>query len=331
MVLSLGLFLNVPAVAQEKKEEPGKKMTKKEEHEQALTEAWGFMMSQKMLLERAALKFPDLKEVSILVWAEFKKTDMGIGLAGVEALLKEKKGKEWDEYQLMVLGQMRAKLAKGDMNEDAAKEIVRRVKEMTAAKIPPDVLMVLMSAHPKFVEGPIEEIKQGYQRRISSKGMEKAAGVVMEMQCPASWKAFGGGTPRMVWKLQNRAGYGNVVSNFTALKLSEKLPKEEVAAALKMPTIKKMAPQNATLISAKELTLGGKPAGMLIYDMLNLSNPNERVPFRIVQISCVAKGVLVQLQFAMSQEKDSDLSLNDVTKLNMPLIQFMAESVKFEG
>lgn len=148
MVLLMGLTLAAPLAAQEKEAGPVKAMSKNEEYAQSLTEAWGFFMSQKMLLERAALKFPDLKEISILVWSEFKKKEIGVGLEAVEEQLKKNKGDKWDDFQLMVLGQMRAKLAENELSEEAAKEIVRRVKEMTAANIPPDVLMVLMSAQP---------------------------------------------------------------------------------------------------------------------------------------------------------------------------------------
>ena len=224
---------------------------------------------------------------------------------------------------------MRAKLADKEISENAAKEIVRKIKELSAAQVPPDVLMNLVSAHPKFVADPVEEIKSGFIRRISSKGMKKAVGVELEMQSPASWKALEGRTSRMVWRMVSKAGFGMVVSNLTVLKLSDKMPLEQVKAALKMPAMKKMAPENSALISAKEMTLGGEPAGMLIYDMYNPAYPGEKITFRIVQISCVNKGALVQLQFAMSPEKGSKLDLNEVTKRNMPVFQFMAESVKF--
>ena len=321
--------LMLPVFGQETKEEVPKKMTKQEGYVQSLNETWGYFMSQKMLLERAALTHPELRVPSVQAWADLKKGVIGEALAEVEKQLGESKGKDWEDFQTMVLGQLRAKLAEQNLTEGMAKEIVQKMKTLSAAEVPPDVLMTLISAHPKFGADPIEEVKQGFLRKISSKGMEKAAGVEMEMHCPASWKALDGKTPRIVWRLVSKAGYGTVVSNLTVLKLSEKLPLEQVTAALKMPALKKMAPGNSALISAKEMTLGGKPGGMLIYDMFNPAYPGEKIPFRIVQISCIANGALVQLQFAMSPEKDSELDLNEVTKAHMPLFQFMAESVKF--
>ena len=328
VLMCLCICAGSPALAQEKKGEV-KKMTKQEGHVQSLKETWGYFMSQKMLLELVALRFKELKVPSVQAWADFKKKEIGECLSGVEMILKEDNGKDWEGYKFMVLGQLRAKLANTEISEEAGKEVVRKIKELSAAQVPPDMLMNLMSAHPKYVVNPVEEIKSGFIRRISSKGMEKAAGVELEMQSPASWKAVDGGTPRMVWRLVSKAGFGTVVSNLTVLKLSEKMPLEQVTAALKMPAMKNMAPKNSALISAKEMTLGGEPAGMLIYDMYNPAYPGEKITFRIVQISCVNKGALVQLQFAMSPEKDSKLDLNEVTKRNMPLFQFMAESVKF--
>ncbi len=223
-MIVFGLLPVLPLLGQEETDEPEKKMTKEEGYIQSLNEAWGYMMSQKMLLELVALRYQDLKVPAVQAWADFKKNEIGESLAGAEALLAESKGKDWVAYEAMVLGQMRAKLAEKEFGEEAAKEIVRKVKELTAAQIPPEVLMTLLSAHPKFVADPMEEIKAGFLRRISSKEMEKAGGVEMEMQCPASWKALDGRTPRMVWRLMSKAGFGTVVSNFTVLKLSDKLP-----------------------------------------------------------------------------------------------------------
>lgn len=329
ILMCLCICAGVPALAQEKKGEAEKKTTKQEGYVQSLNEAWGYFMSQKMLVELVALRFQELKVPSVQAWADFKKKEIGKSLSGLEAILKESKGKDWEDYQFMVLGQMRAKLADKEISENAAKEIVRKIKELSAAQVPPDVLMNLVSAHPKFVADPVEEIKSGFIRRISSKGMKKAVGVELEMQSPASWKALEGRTSRMVWRMVSKAGFGMVVSNLTVLRLSDKMPLDQVKAALKMPAMKKMAPENSALISAKEMTLGGEPAGMLIYDMYNPAYPGEKITFRIVQISCVNNGVLVQLQFAMSPEKGSKLDLNEVTKRNMPVFQFMAESVKF--
>jgi len=329
VLMGLSICVWKPASAQETKGELEGKLTKEEEYVQSLKETWGFFMSQKMLLELVALRFQELKIPSVQAWANFKKNEIGESLAGVEVLLQKDMGKDWQDYQFMVLGQMRARLADKEVSEEAAKEIVRKMKKLTAAQIPTDVLMNLVSAHPKYMADPVEEAKSGFVRKISSKGMKKASGVELEMLCPASWKAMEGGTPRMVWRLVSKAGFGTVVSSLTVLQLSDELPLASATAALKMPAMKKMAPENSVLISAKEMTLGGEPAGMLIYDMTNPAYPEENVPFRIVQISCVNKRALVQLQFAMSPKKDSKLDLNEVTKRNLPLFQFMAGSVEF--
>ena len=87
VLMCLCICAGVPALAQEKKGEAEKKITKQEGYVQSLNEAWGYFMSRKMLVELVALRFQELKVPSVHAWADFKKKEIGQSLAGLAAII----------------------------------------------------------------------------------------------------------------------------------------------------------------------------------------------------------------------------------------------------
>ncbi len=309
-----------------------KKLTATERLFKGRNKAWGYVIGQEVLLEEIGKQHPELKEKADATWKRVLEGPLGGAMRGVEIAMKKRFGAQFGAIEAKVYEQVRASLAKKKFKKDQSEAIIELIENyFNKVQLPHETLRYLASSDPAFLNNPVLEMKSGVKRAFTSKGNQKAKGVTLQMDFPMSWVILPPTEANGVWLAKNLAGYGRIASTLAVVPIPESVSIAEMKEGLKLPELKNLAPTEGKLVSARNAKIGGRDAGMLIFDLINPSFPGKEVPMRTVQLATLDEKTknYLQFQFNVMVGPSNKGDLDQITKKMIPVFQQMIESVKF--
>ena len=236
-------------------------------NQSGISEAYGFVVGQKMTLDRIARLYPDLAREALLARLAFERT-FGDIPAKIEPMLKKAFGNDkyqkfHTDFELKLSGQ----LEREPLSRETAKAFLEEVRNRGEGDIYSPTLEFLFAI--KFSEFPAEEFTKGFRQKYRTDGSGKSRGVVVEMQLPRSWKGMEGYRPHIVRKWKSEAGTG---MELIMLQVRETegvyITRADVAEMIQYGEIKSLVPDGGVLGDYGMVSMENLPGYFLDFSLL---------------------------------------------------------------
>ena len=169
-----------------------------------LAEAYGFVLGQKLSLERISLEYPDLAREALLAKLAFERT-FGDIHGQLNPKFIEFMGEErFRDYRAQLEGQLKEMNRQQKITRGIAASFLDEVRKRAKGEIYSPTLEYLLTI--RFEDNPVQEYAKGFRQRFYTDGSGKSLGVVMNLQLPKSWQEQEGNRPHIVRKWKSAAG-----------------------------------------------------------------------------------------------------------------------------
>ena len=313
-LLPLTLLLSSLVRGQEKERSP------EELYFQDLVTAYNFVVAQEEALKVVAKQHPDLAADAEKVMTEQKKTSLGTSIAALKKELSIRLGDKWEESQK----NLREQIVKNNLNKPLAKEtaqtMVKQYGRVKDGLIPNEVLRILISLHPDYIETPTKEINDGWIIPIEKKSADKTFSLFI----PGSWKPREMKSPRNLIGAVHRAGYGICTLSLTAIPVAPQLYEQQYAQNSPVELAKLLIPQKTKLVSCVEADFAETKGALSIYDI----ERNGKAVTRVMQYAAYQGEHFVLFQLSMTLKENHDVDF--LTKKFQPVLMRCAQSLRIK-
>jgi len=300
--------------AQEKERSP------EELYFEDLVTAYNFVIVQEEALKAVARQFPEFAPKVEKVIADQKKSSLGTAIAALKKEIAERLGNKMEETEK----DLRLKIVKNDLSvpltEEKAKTMTKQYAKVKDGLVPTDILRILVSLHPEYIETPTKEIEDGWLQPIE----KRSAGKTFSMFLPGSWKPREMKNPRNLIGVVHKAGYGICTISLTAIPVAPQLYEQEYAKHSPVELAKLLIPKNTKIKSTEEADFAETKGGFSIYDIQGEGTPKARV----MQYAAYQGEHFVLLQLSFALRKDHDVEF--LTKKFKPLLMRCAQSLRIK-
>ena len=297
-----------------------KERSPEERYFEDLVKAYNFVIVQEEALKAVARQFPELAPDVDQVIAEQKKSSLGTAIAALKKEIGERLGNKMDKTEQ----DLRQQIAKNDLSvpltPKKARTMAKQYAKVKDGLVPTDILRILVSLHPKYIETPTKEIEDGWLQPIE----KRSGGKTFSMFFPGSWKPREMKNPRNLIGVVHKAGYGICTMSLTAIPVAPQLYEQEYAKHSPVELAKPLIPKNTKIISAAEVDFTETKGGFSVYDIQDDGPPKARVmQFAAYQGEHF---ILLQLSFALRDDHDVDF----LTKKFKPVLMRCAQSLRIK-
>jgi hypothetical protein len=261
---------------------------------------------------------------------DFDAGAFGAGSRGVEALLREFAGQEWEDAQATIMENLRPTFDQVKFTRDEARSFLSEVTARTAGEIPDDIRRTLLWANPRYAQRPAQEFLDGWKCTFHMKDHPKSKGANLSFSYPASWVSDEGEHPNIVQKFVSKGRHGSemvaIITKELPLPAGTAITETDKEDFFSPEALRDIAPGNATFLGAQSTTIDGEPAGIIEYTMAG-----ERLGLKFVQrvwaVTLLCGDTLVQVQFGVGGPVGSETDIEQRMALFKPLFWHMANCI----
>lgn len=233
-----------------------------------LTEAYGFVLGQKLSLERIAREYPDLARDALLARLSFERT-FGDMHGKLQPKMVAFMGEELFQQ---FLSDMTAQLEQINGQQEITREIAEQfLEEVGSRRAKGDIysptLEYLLAI--RFGDNPAQEYTKGFRQRYHTEGAGKSLGVVLNLQLPKSWQEQEGNRPYIVRKWKSEAGTGGELIMLQVRGTEGvAVTRADVAEMMLPGEIEDLVPDGGVLQDYGLVTIEGLPGYFMDFDVL---------------------------------------------------------------
>ncbi|MDO9584412.1 MAG: hypothetical protein Q7J24_15080 [Desulfomicrobium sp.] len=323
--------------------------TTKEPHYLDLSKTLGFMMGQRLSLNRIMNEYPELSLRAQRADLEFQSA-FGIAEKNIEKILKNILKDKYTEYFQAMEKQVKSTLMSQQISQDTATQFLDEVESRAKGEIPPPMLGILLNY--QYQQSPVDELKRGFKIKYRTKGHPKATGLDVQIECAKSWSLREGNRPNVIQFFSSNNGNGPVFASIMTKDLSQEfqseLTHEEIAVIATLEGSKELASilfsdsslkeilnsmkmTNVRNMTSKSIVLDGYPG-----TMLEFIGDQQRLDSAITMYNrmyiAIYKSYMIFLQFQVGKfPNDTENTLSDRIAKYHPLFHFMANSLVIQS
>lgn len=299
-----------------------------------LGEVNGFLIGQKISLERIKQDFPDLRNNVLEVELKWK-LEFGKVEDEVQRQLKEVLKDKYDESVNLIKEKLEGSDFLKDFTRIDAINFIETVNQRSKGNIEEQFKAKVLMYHPDFMKNPSQEFSRGYRNKYISTGNEiKSKGIKIKFEFPATWLQKEGERPNILFKAISRNGDGptSLIINIRDLKkeLNGQLSKDELDQLFSQEGNRKFADvaldeksveemfvdsgiKNLKFSDYKRVEIDGNPGAKINISGLKKKLEFE-VPLEMSNYLIICKNYLVDATFSSSgvsqEEAKSEFSKN---------------------
>ncbi len=295
-----------------------------------LSQAYGFVVVQRALLELIESKFPDLAKETKEAWFAFESSAFGESVKGLEVELAKELGDRLPEFKEELRSQMDDLLPNQSLSSEQATAFLAEVTARSKGQLPETIRSTLLSVHPRYSENPALELAEGWKQTFQTKDHPKAKGVDFSVSVPASWSRGEGYRPNIIQVFRSRNGHGPIVCTLLVktlpLPAGYKLTKSESKDLFQPGALNHLIPEGSTFIEGKEIVLEGAPAGMIVWDT-TAQRLDVTLTMRVTLFVTVCESSMIFLQFGTPEMPDAEEPLDELQARFLPTYMATANTL----
>jgi hypothetical protein len=286
-------------------------------------QAYGFLNGQQAMLNKYENDFkdlvPEIKRVKTLFELNF-----GQSFKNIETYFKTMYSAEFTQFETLIKTEIEKAINSKPASKEIAANFILTVEKRAKGEIPSPTLETILAF--EFQEQPEQEFKKNYTTNFSTKGLEKAKGIDIQMTVPKSWKANDVENPIIVKQFV----YSYAIENPTMMISSKDLgsiegTKEEINEMLTEDLVRGMVPANGKFISFKKVTILGSPGAMLEVES-TVTKGDITAKVRMVQYMFIKDNKMGAFQGTVSST-DLEKDLGPLIKKYLPLFELVVGSI----
>lgn len=233
-----------------------------------LAEAYGFVLGQKLSLERIAREYPDLARDALLARLSFERT-----FGDIHGKLRPKMvAFMGEELFQQFLSDVTAQLEQINGQQEITREIADQfLEEVGSRRAKGDIysptLEYLLAI--RFGDNPAQEYTKGFRQRYHTDGTGKSLGVILNLQLPKSWQELEGNRPHIVRKWKSEAGTGmELIMLQVRGTEGVSVTRADVAEMMQSGEIEGLIPEGGALLDYGMVSVEGLPGYFMDFDVL---------------------------------------------------------------
>lgn len=274
-----------------------------------LGRALGFLLGQRITLNRVKAEFPDMALGARQAEAEFN-LSFGTAETEIRKALQGMMGDEYPKFLAQAESQLQTALASRPVTRETAGNFLAEVESRAKGRLPSPVFETLLTY--QFMGRPAEEFTRGYKRVFRTAGHPKAKGADFQVSYPASWRGSEGERPNIIQKFVSENGRGLEMAMLMVKDLPTppgyKVTQAELDDLFSEKELRGMVPAGGRLIAAKPVVLDGQKGGMVEFEQtlqrLDVSMTVRGMHFVTVR---AGKMVFIQCMVYMRPGGDTDM------------------------
>ncbi|HWW77753.1 MAG TPA: hypothetical protein VNZ44_20280, partial [Pyrinomonadaceae bacterium] len=274
-----------------------------------LGRALGFLLGQRITLNRVKSEFPDLASRARQAEAEF---NLSFGAAETEMrkALQGMMGDEYPKFLAQAESQLKTSLASQPVTPEIAGNFLTEVEFRAKGKLPSPIFETLLTY--QFMGRPAEEFAHGYKRVFRTGGHPKAKGVDFQISYPASWRQSEGERPNIIQRFVSENGRGSEMAMLMVKDLpappGHKITQADLDDLFSENELRGMVPAGGRLIAAKPIVLDGQKGGMVVFEQ-TLQRLDLSMTMRGMYFVTVWAGKMVSVQCMVYMRPGSDTDM----------------------
>lgn len=274
--------------------------------EDDLGRALGFLLGQRITLNRVKAEFPDMASRARQAEAEFN-LSFGTAETGIRNALQRMLGDEYPKFVAQAESRLQTALASRPVTRETAGSFLAEVESRAKGSLPSPLLETLLTY--EFMGRPAEEFARGYKRVFRTAGHPKARGVDFQISYPASWRPGEGERPNVIQKFVSENGRGLEMVMLMVKDLPTpgyKVARADLEALFSEKELRGMVPAGGRLIAAKPIVLDGQKGGMVVFEQ-TLQRLAVSMTVRGVHFVTVRSGKMVSVQCMVYMRPGGDV------------------------
>lgn len=264
--------------------------------EDDLGRALGFLLGQRITLNRVKAEFPDMALRARQAEAEFN-LSFGAAETEIRKALQGMMGDEYPKFVTQAESQLQTALASRPVTRETAGNFLAEVESRARGGLPSPLLETLLTY--EFMGRPAEEFARGYKRVFRTAGHSKAKGVDFQINYPASWRPSEGERPNIIQKFVSENGRGSEMVMLMVKDLPTppgyKVTQADLDDLFSEKELRGMVPAGGRLIAAKPIVLDGQKGGMIVFEQ-TLQRLDVSMTVRGMHFVTVRAGKMILIQ-----------------------------------
>jgi hypothetical protein len=289
-----------------------------------VADALEFLMSQETMLKRIETEIPHLALQVMVVRNKFSQT-FGEACKGFDNFFIERFGNEkHSKFKNDLQIKFDSILTQQVLVEENALSFIDEVKNRANGRFADSTVLETLLAF-QYANHPHEEFLNGFTQTFSTKNHPKGRNSDCLIRVPISWRADEGNRPHIVQKFRDEFGNGRQLFvmeiNELPIEKDQDLQIDMNEAIFSDSGIVSLLPSGATLLSHKQIILGGIKGAMVESEFIA-----KQIKIRSVLFFTVYDNLRYSMGFSVSSlNPETDLDA-DMQKY-MPLFKLMANSL----
>lgn len=289
-----------------------------------VAQAYGYYLAQSHSLNHIAVRFPGLAQKVALAKTKF---DLGFksSIDNMEAIFS-RQGAKWTELITKISKQIKENSDLSDLTKGQAENFLLSVEERANGDMPSPVIETFLLFSPKYLQNPTSEFVDGFKKRYSSVGADKADGLRFHVDYPQSWSSQEGNRPHVVTKFisENGRGHEMVIVSVKALPSSLAGSEAQISSAL-LESLQETLPPNATLLEGGSIRIDNLPGVFQKYNV-TAQQMDFTVYASVIAYTLHYRGKAIQLQCSVGCTEKNSKELGRRFRKFEPLFRQVANS-----
>jgi hypothetical protein len=261
-----------------------------------LGRALGFLLGQRITLNRVKSEFPDLASRARQAEAEFN-LSFGAAETEIRKALQGMMGDEYPRFLAQIDNRLKTTLDSQPVTREVAGNLLMEVESRAKGRLPSPILETLLTY--QFMGRPDEEFTRGYRRVFRTAGHPKAKGLDFQISYPASWRGSEGERPNIIQKFVSENGRGSEMAMLMVKELPTppgyKITQADLDDLFSEKELRGMVPTGGRVISAKPIVLDGQKGGMLVFEQ-TLQRLDVSLTVRGMHFVTIRSGKMLSIQ-----------------------------------
>jgi len=314
-----------------------------------LSKTLGFVMGQRLSLNRIKVEYPTLSTRVQKVDLEFKSA-FEIAEKNIEKALRDILKEKYSEYLAAMKNKIKSTIITQKIDQKIAEQFLDEIESRTNGVMPSPILETLLNY--QFEDNPVDEFNRGFKKKYETKGHPKAKGLDLQIEYPKSWSMREGNRPNVIQFFSSNNGRGPVdvmIMTRDIIKESQgKLSHEEITTINTREGSKGFASElfsesniremvngmsvtNVRDITTKRIVLDGWPGAMIEF-----IGDQQRLDITIMMYNrlyvAVYKNYVIYLHCVIGKlPDDSEDSLKNKISMFAPLFHKIANSLVIQS
>jgi len=293
-----------------------------------ISRAYGFVLAQKITLDRIAKQYPDLSTMTFVAEKEFDLTYSGIRQAADDYFAAIPKA-PWAKIKSDLQAQMLKQLPERHSREVALGFINEVQNERTKGiNVPSPIYETLLYLQPRHQSNPAREFTSGHTFEYNSTGHPKAQGLDIRLELPASWEASEGVRPQIVQRFKNYNGHGLEMVMLMVHDMGVgpvDVTPSDLPSKVDRSVASEFLPDGALFIAGGSVIVDQLPGLWFHYDLTSQYGRNTLTQ-RVLSYMLFYKGKMISLQMTTALDMNGEPTNGTPYKTMEPLFDLIANS-----